>query len=560
MLGLLILCLALYLPGQMTIPPVDRDEARFAQATKQMVESRDYIDIRFQDQPRYNKPIGIYWLQTASVKLTGAVHEIWPYRVPSWLGATAAVLLTASFATRLFGSGAGTLAGAILATSLLMSIEARLAKADAVLLACTVLAQGILARLYLERALGRLTALLFWAALGAGILVKGPIILLVAISTILVLTACERSIRWLAPVRPISGMVLLLVITVPWLTAITLQSDGAFWRDSVGKDLVAKVMAGQESHGAPPGYYLFTVFLTFWPWSPLLLAAAWFSWRHRRSANVRLCLAWIIPTWLVFECVPTKLPHYTLPVFPALAALVSATVLTNEFPRWMCKIAFWHSVLLVGSVMLGILGAVRMLDAALFPFAATATVLVCGLAIGAWRSRRQKPAVAAALGAVALVFFYGVSFGWLFPRLDTLWLSRSATALINQHRHDSTAPVVVAGYHEPSLVFLAGSTTVLEPEGDAGLRDAERRLQEGPGTLLLIDSSLRTRLTLPVAELGRVRGINYSKGRRMELVLVRLASRSLPQERSTASPVAGRVENRQHFPRHRRVQATTAPI
>ncbi len=66
---ILLFGLALYLPGLRTIPAVDRDEARFAQATRQMLQSGDYIDIRLQDEARLKKPIGIYWLQAAATKL-----------------------------------------------------------------------------------------------------------------------------------------------------------------------------------------------------------------------------------------------------------------------------------------------------------------------------------------------------------------------------------------------------------------------------------------------------------------------------------------------------------
>src|SRR5882724_3523577 len=99
-LWLVVVCLFAFLPGFFTLPPVDRDEARFAQATKQMIESRDYVDIRFQDETRYKKPVGIYWLQAGVVTtaralgLTQALTTIWVYRIPSLLGAIGAVLLT----------------------------------------------------------------------------------------------------------------------------------------------------------------------------------------------------------------------------------------------------------------------------------------------------------------------------------------------------------------------------------------------------------------------------------------------------------------------------------
>src|SRR5215813_2214593 len=97
---LAVISLASFLPGFFQIPPVDRDEARFAQATKQMIETGDYVDIRFQEETRYKKPVGIYWLQAAVVQTASALGmprartTIWLYRIPSLIGAVGAVLVT----------------------------------------------------------------------------------------------------------------------------------------------------------------------------------------------------------------------------------------------------------------------------------------------------------------------------------------------------------------------------------------------------------------------------------------------------------------------------------
>src|ERR1700754_410994 len=99
---LTLLCLCLFAPGLASLPPMDRDEARFMQATKQMIETGDYIDIRFQDEARNKKPVGAYWLQAAAVNLTGAdLTSPWVYRLPSALAAWAAVLAVFAFGRRL---------------------------------------------------------------------------------------------------------------------------------------------------------------------------------------------------------------------------------------------------------------------------------------------------------------------------------------------------------------------------------------------------------------------------------------------------------------------------
>src|SRR5579859_4071778 len=116
------LCLMLYLPGIASIPPLDRDEARFAQATRQMLQTGDFLRIRFQEEARNKKPAGIYWLQAASVALfsTPGSTAGWPYRVPSVIGATASVLLTFGFGTRLAGRKAALLGASLLASSVLL--------------------------------------------------------------------------------------------------------------------------------------------------------------------------------------------------------------------------------------------------------------------------------------------------------------------------------------------------------------------------------------------------------------------------------------------------------
>src|SRR5579872_3002484 len=154
--SLLMLCgLLLFLPGFFSIPPIDRDEARFAQATKQMVEGGDFVDIRFQDEVRYKKPVGIYWLQAAVVKtadalgMPGAHTTIWLYRIPSLLGATGAVLLTYWCALAFVPRRGALLAATMMASSILLGVEARLAKTDAMLLFTIVAAMGAMARVYL---------------------------------------------------------------------------------------------------------------------------------------------------------------------------------------------------------------------------------------------------------------------------------------------------------------------------------------------------------------------------------------------------------------------------
>src|SRR3979409_998962 len=272
----LTLCgLLLFLPGFFNIPPIDRDEARFAQATKQMVETGDFVDIRFQDEVRYKKPVGVYWLQAAAVETASALGlqraqvRVWLYRVPSLIGAIGAVLLTYWTALAFVTRRGAILAGLILCSSVLLGAEARLAKTDAMLLLSVVAAMGAMARGYLVGPRGKVPAprpwswpAIFWTALAGGILLKGPLILMFVGLTIVTLAILDRSAAWLWRLRAVWGLMWVLVLVLPWFVAIFWRAGDAFFADSIGGDMLSKLSA-QESHGAPPGVYLLLFWVTF---------------------------------------------------------------------------------------------------------------------------------------------------------------------------------------------------------------------------------------------------------------------------------------------------------
>src|SRR5690349_525005 len=237
-LGLLFLLL--WTPGVLSLPPLDRDESRFAESSRQMLTSGDFIDIRFGHVPRYKKPIGIYWLQAATTAVAGAGDrgQIWTYRLPSLLGGLLAVLLTYWCARSFASREESWLSGALVGATLLLTGEATIATTDAVQLACMLGTMGLVLRAYLAGrdqrhpipSVGLVLA--GWTALAAGILVKGPVVPAVASVTILALVIWDREWRWLKLLRPLWGVPLALALIAPWAIAILVASHGAFYQQS----------------------------------------------------------------------------------------------------------------------------------------------------------------------------------------------------------------------------------------------------------------------------------------------------------------------------------------
>ena len=150
--------------------------------------------------------------------------------------------------------------------------------------------------------------------------------------------------RWLKRTRPLLGVPLALLIVLPWLVAITLESHGAFIQQSLGNDFAAKIAGGQEGHGAPPGYYLLTTMVTFWPAILFILPGVGLGIAQRSEPRVRFLLVWAGAWWVAVEAVPTKLPHYVLPAYPALAILAALWLLSPSgqalgWRRWLTWIA-----------------------------------------------------------------------------------------------------------------------------------------------------------------------------------------------------------------------------
>ena len=514
---LLLLCLGLYLPGLSTLPPLDRDESRFAQASKQMMESGDYIRIHFQDEIRAKKPAGVYWLQVASAKLTGVRDAIWPYRLPSLCGAIVAVLLTYALGSAVVGPAAAFSGAGLLASCLLLIGEADQAKTDAVQLACIVAAQGLLGRLYMRRGtdFGWGPAFGFWAAQGIGILVKGPVVPMVSALTVAALVATDRRVAWLKPLRPLPGLLLAAAIVGPWVWAISQATQGQFIGQAVKTDLLPKLLGAQESHGAPPGTYLGLMMATLWPASLAAFPALPFAWRYRKEPALRFLLAWLVPSWIMFELIPTKLPHYILPVYPALGLMAGL---------WLedAAIRSWHKVfailwgLLSTAIALALCLGIRRFDPAASIGAALPGLVLAG---ASWRlvwlfcrGRTEKIAgEVPALGVLAsiLLFFF------VLPHLDNLWVGRMIARAV-----PAGAPLTVSGYGEPSVVFLHGTGTKL-----AGGADAAQFLIDHPDGWAAVESKELPAFTEKLPEAKRVAnidGFNYSHGKPARVTLFRL--------------------------------------
>ena len=519
------------LAGVFTVQPLDRDEARYTQATAQMLETGNFIEINFQDDARNKKPVGIYWMQAAIVGLfsDAEARQVWAYRIPSVIGAMLAALGCFWAGLCLTNREAAFAGAALFAVSVLLASEGGIAKTDAMLTGLTTIAMAALAAL--RTGGGKREAIIFWASIGLGVLVKGPVTPMIAGLGIIALVIWERKAAWLKPLLFWPGPVLAALLVLPWLIAIQIATGGAFLSEALGDDLGPKLVSGHERHGGLPGFHLLLLSVLSMPFIFFLvpgLRSIAGSVRNKESdagATARFLLAWIIPSWLVFELLPTKLPHYTLPLYPALALIAAiGWQWLREAPAW----SRWTSIALglFGSVVLtALIAAVVTIygeaHIAGYIAAGVVAVLCIGLAV---ETARQRMASALVLAIVAGLGWHVMARGVAVTLAPDLDLSRRAAAAAESLAGAAgvESGATLSTYTEPSFVFLSGTDTQLLEFEDFGDAIAS---QTGP--FISVEDTSRSGDDLSVLEQVETRvcgqrevpGVNYSRGDETVLIV-----------------------------------------
>ena len=521
--------------GSTAFPLLDVDEPRFAQASRTMLETGDWLVPHFGGEVRYDKPALIYWLQAASFWAFGIGPG--PARLPSALGVAVAAMLTAWLAFRRTGRTATAwAAGAVLATCVQAQVMAHGSTADALMLACTTLSvTGIILRAEGER--GPRSFLMTWGGLGLGLLAKGPPAL------VPVLAVAAARIR--RGVRPgwsgLMGLGLALLIPLLWFIPVNLATDWGFVTRGLGHHVLARSLQPFENHGGfAPQWYLFypaVVGLMFLPWSVFLPAALRDFWRRRHTEPLwfRLGAFWVGGVVLLFTVVTSKLPHYVLPMYPLLAI---------EVARYLDRVAALPQrgaalvlVLLGVAAPVGIVVAMAHADLLdLWQHVVGVLVMLAMLGLGGavllWRGLVRASAGYLALAMTLLLGTLTVD------ALSMLWQPRFlGTALVDQLAAVEGAQdqVFFLDLDLPSAVFRRNRPIVwpdpaspLEPPAQA-----VEFLQQRRGWLVTrkdrLDGVVRAAQARGATELlarlavpaHAVRAFDPNRGRVLELVLIR---------------------------------------
>ena len=591
----IIVCLlaaCAYLVGIKAVPVTDRDEPRFAQASRQMAESdrlADWVIPRVGEEIRLKKPPLIYWVQAPTVlAITGGDplrDAIWMYRLPSAIAALCAGLLTLWLGRSMFGGHVGLLAACMLVVSPVLAVDAHMARADELLLLTTTLAMCALWRLWRMHRLdpnarGGLpigSVALLWVAVGLGILAKGPITPFVAATCAIGAAAARREWRFIWRLRPFFGLFVLAALATPWIWLAVREVGWETLEAAFEKEVLLRAREGAEGHAFPPGYYVVTLVAFFFPGSLLTglafgrlvmrafaaraSAGAGFLARMRtRFSSVRgrdaevFLFFWAVPTWLAFELIVTKFPHYILPTYPAIALFTARCVLGGlralpkplnagdrlGFGVWMvvgCVLALagpalYFTLHALGKTAPALPSWPELDDAASpgFSFAIAATLGGIALMVMAWRASLAGAfARALTIAIPATVLAQMALFGVWIPNTRWIWNTPRIVGLVaadsGKVPTDVDFPKIAGvGYQEDSLLWTTRNRLVRF--GDA-VHDGNRPAilewtQANPGAYLLIPRCSAADFESVAQIVGDLTGFNYSDGDPVNHVVMRV--------------------------------------
>ncbi len=292
-----------------SVPLYDLDEGAFTEATREMLASGNYVTPHKDGEPRYDKPVLIYWLQAASARVFG-FHE-WSLRFPSALAATLWVLALWVFVRERIDARTATVAGLALALSLQVSLIAKAAVADALLNLFIALAFFEIYRFYLQPERRHILLAYLW--MGLGFLTKGPVAVFFPLVVSLLFFWSEGALKqWLRAVFSPLGWLIFLLVAGPWYLAIYLDDGGAFFESFFLKHNAGRFGEAMHGHAGFPAYYLVmlpVILLPFTGWFLRLLPTLRAAWADPLE---RFLWIWFVVVFLFFSFSGTQLPHYLL--------------------------------------------------------------------------------------------------------------------------------------------------------------------------------------------------------------------------------------------------------
>jgi len=309
------------------------DEARYALLARNMLHTGDWLVPRIGSEVHLEKTPLFIWSIAALSLLRGDVTELTAV-LPAALSGIAGVGMTVLLGRRMFGLSAGVLGGLVLATTWGFFWHARLALADMMVTVFVVAAAAAFWAAVERDGRRRLPMAIFWVCLGLALSAKGPVGLMPLLPCAAFLVA-EGGWRGLRELRPLTGIAVVALISVPWALAFAFQPETSYVQSVLVDDFLAPRLRGWR-HASEVFWALGPIGVGFLPWTPFLPSAVRHGWWSPETDGTRrafrLLVFWVLAYVIVITITPHKRDRYLLPTYPALALMVGWL-----WDRWMTR-------------------------------------------------------------------------------------------------------------------------------------------------------------------------------------------------------------------------------
>jgi 4-amino-4-deoxy-L-arabinose transferase-like glycosyltransferase len=491
----------------------DEDEPLYAACAWEMLQRGDWVVPYYNGEMFPDKPPLMYWMMMSGMETFGRTE--FAVRVWSAVLAIGTALVTYHIGRLLFDAKTGLWAGLIVCSSFIFTISARAATVDSALTFVTAL--GFL--LFVVAGIGRkperedetvIDATLspswyapkswlihagIWTCMSVAVLGKGPIGLLLPMASIglfLMIMNYRRQValrgeksgqptwgslltavmgtwspvnfaRSLWQLRPITGVVIVALIAAPWFVWVGMRNE--LWLEQFfAKFNLRPFTEPILGHSGPIWYHIPSVLIGFFPWSIFMVPVLidWYEGvkrNDRRQAGYLLVACWFGVNFVFWSICKTKLPHYPLPAYPALALATASFVVhwSAEPERWSrgwLRGALWISVVVGVGMGVGLPVAARFVAPGEEIIGVVGVIMAVGAGLSLWYYEKRQFQRVMPVYALTTIAFVTAFFGFLLLRVDRHQYAKDLVAAV---RADAGTTPNLIGYCfiRESVVYYA---------------------------------------------------------------------------------------------------------
>ncbi len=452
------------------------DEAKNAEAAREMFVNNNWIVPAFNDELRTDKPVLHYWFMMIAYKIFGV--SAFSARFFSAVFGILTIVSTYHFTKKFTNRKLGLITAFVLCSALFFMQEFHLAVPDPYLIFFVSFALFNFYGFYINRRLSN--GFFFYISLGLGVLAKGPVAIALPglIIVLFLIFKKDLKLKSILNLHPALGGVITLAVCAPWYIMVHRATNGAFTEGFFLEHNLNRFGDGMEGHGGLPFITWAFVLLGLLPYSFFIIQGFFHSWKKRKTDDFILFSFLVSVVFILFFSISgTKLPNYPMPSYPFIAILIAIYlngILDKSIPLKGYKISLWILFVITSLMPVGGYIALAYAEPQLYSVRYSSFLLLI-LPIGSimaiiylWKKKILESIISLGFASMFLTLEL---FSFIYPKLT----AQSPVSLAAEKIDIKGKAMLYKGY-DPALLFNFQRTFPFADEKETALKF----LQENP--------------------------------------------------------------------------------